>query len=229
MQTVQPLHFKVKSFQSLSLNSVPCCGREWESLLSFGGLVSWQSTVDFFWFRACIVPVVPPGGCQQCLFANSVPTCFCIGWPQALWACLLLAPADSFGEAHSKTCAPLLSDLQVPSQSPGRLLCPQSCLIEPWAARGVSLRSPSEGLPVPFSSALFDPAAIGHYVSQPFKNLRQGRPVFAPLSALPSLFPVSLTSPPPPGTQRWEETGQATLTFSNLLASSMTLCSPSPT
>ena len=81
-------------------------------------------------------------------------------------------------------------------------LCPQSCLIEPWATRGVSLLSPSEGFPVPFPSALFDPAAIGHYVSQPFKNLRQGRPVFAPLSALSSPFPMSLASPPLPGTQR---------------------------
>ena len=135
---------------------------------------------------------------------------------------LLLVPAASFEEAHP------LSDLQVPSQSPGRLLCPQACLIEPWTTRGVSLLSPSEGHPVPFSSALFDPAAIGRYVSQPFKNLRQGRPVFALLSALSSLFPMSLTSPPSPGTRRWEETGQATLMFSNLLASSMTLCSPSP-
>lgn len=142
---------------------------------------------------------------------------------------LLLAPAASFGKTHSKNCAPLLSDLQVPSQSPGRLLCPQSCLIEPWATRGVSLHSPSGGFPVPFPSALFDPAAIGHYVSQPFKNLRPGRPVFAPLSALSSPFPMSLASPPLPGTQRWEETGQATHTFSNLLASSMTLSSPSPT
>lgn len=101
---------------------------------------------------------------------------------------LLLVPAASFEEAYPKNCAPPLSDLQVPSQSPGRLLCPQACLIEPWATRGVSLLSPSEGLPVPFSSALFDPAAIGHYVSQPFKNLRQGRPVSALLSALSSLF-----------------------------------------
>ena len=166
------------------------------------------------------MPVVPPGRCQQCLFANSVPTCFCIGWSQALWACCWSQLLHL--EAHP------LSDLQVPSQSPRRLLCPQSGLIEPWTTRGVSLLSPSEGLPVPFSSAPFDPAAIGHYVSQSFKNLRRGRPVFALLSALSSLFPMSLTSPPSPGTQRWEETGQATLMFSNLLASSMTLCSPSP-